>query len=97
MGPEYLKLGELYYIPTNGGEPIKLEEIQNIEFSTLDIKEYEIKPNFVSNLSADLNLVLDVTNYAKILTRFSRRTRRYMRRKEQQEKRRRNIMKTNEN
>lgn len=88
MGPEYLKLGELYCIPTDGGEPIKLEEIRNIEFKSLDVKEYEIEPNFVSNLNADFSAILDITKYAKILTRFARRSRRYMRRKRQQEKRR---------
>ncbi len=97
MGPENLKLGELYCIPTDGGEPIKLEGIRNIKFTTLDVKEYEIEPNFIPNLNSDFSAVLDITKYAKILTRFARKSRRYMRRKKQQEKRRRNTMKTNEN
>jgi hypothetical protein len=97
MGPENLKLGELYCIPTDGGEPIKLEEIRNIELKTLDVKEYEIEPNFVFNMPNDFNLTLKIISYSKILNRFARKIRRYMRRKDQQEKRRRNAMKTNEN
>ena len=97
MGPENLNLGELYAIPMDGGEPIKLEGIRNIEFKTLDIKEYEIEPTFVLNSNANFNAALDITKYAKILTRFARKARRYMRRKNQQEKRRRNAMKINGN
>lgn len=93
MRSENFKLGELCCIPTDGGEPIKFEGIRNIEFKTLDVKEYEIEPNFVLDLNADFSAILDITKYAKILTRFARRTRRYMRRKNQQEKRHRNNMK----
>jgi predicted nucleotide-binding protein (sugar kinase/HSP70/actin superfamily) len=87
MGSENLNLGDIYCIPLDGGEPIKFEGIQNIEFKILDTNEYEAEPNFLFNSPNDINLILEITHYSKILNRFARKTRRYMRRKDQQKKR----------
>lgn len=85
---EQTENGELYMIPESGGKPIKINGIASLsEIPYVDNLAEEI-PYAWRSLMSEASFSFEVKGKAaKMLNRFARRTRRYLRRHEQQKKR----------
>lgn len=80
--------GDLYLIPEDGGQPIKMPGI--ISVSGAELASHDELDEMAFSLCGipDMHFSLELTGKsAKIMNRFSRMTRRYIRRHKQQTKR----------
>ena len=84
---ERIARGELYAIPENGGQPVKINDIAALPEFQFGDNSYENEQFAWCDMQAVSFSVTMTNGYAKILNRFARRVRRYLRRHEQQTKR----------
>lgn len=77
--------GELYMIPENGGQPVKISGIASLSEIQIGDNSYE-KELLYDPQAASFSIVM-TNGYARIMNRFCRRVRRYLRRHNQQTKR----------
>lgn len=79
--------GELYIIPENGGQPVKINDIAALPEFQFGDNSYENEQFAWCDMQAVSCSVTMTNGYARIMNRFARRVRRYLRRHNQQAKR----------
>lgn len=79
--------GDLYLIPEDGGQPIKINGIAALSEIQFGDNSYENEQFAWRDMQAVSCSVTMTNGYARILNRFARRVRRYIRRHKQQTKR----------
>ena len=79
---------ELYAIPENGGQPVKINGIATLSEIQFGDNSYENEQFIWCDMMSEASFSIEMTNdSSRILNRFARRVRRYLRRHEQQTKR----------
>lgn len=78
---------ELYMVPENGGQPVKINGIAALSEIRFGDNSYENEQFAWCDMQAVSCSVTMTNGYARILNRFARRVRRYIRRHKQQTKR----------
>ena len=79
---------ELYAIPENGGQPVKINGIAALSEIRFGDNSYENEQFAWCDMMSEASFSIKMTNdSSRILNRFARMTRRYIRRHKQQTKR----------
>ena len=79
---------ELYAIQENGGQPVKINGIATLSEIRFGDNSYENEQFIWCDMMSEASFSIEMTNdSSRILNRFARRVRRYLRRHEQQTKR----------